>query len=108
MYKFKFADIGEGLTEGVVGEIFVKVGDTIKEGDNLFAVETDKVATEIPSPVAGKITKILVKTDETIHVGDDAVHFELSEASSNEEKGASVVGEVIVSNKEFSFDKYKK
>lgn len=55
MYKFKFVDIGEGLHEGKVGEIFKRVGDTVKEGDDLFLVETDKVTTEIPSPVTGKI-----------------------------------------------------
>ena len=38
MYKFKFADIGEGLHEGTVGDILVKVGATVAEGDSLFVV----------------------------------------------------------------------
>ncbi|MFL1059795.1 biotin/lipoyl-containing protein, partial [Mycoplasmopsis synoviae] len=48
MYTFKFADIGEGLHEGVVAEIYVKVGQQVKEGDNLFSVDTDKVTSDIP------------------------------------------------------------
>ena len=57
MYKFKFADIGEGLHEGVVAEIYKNVGDEVNEGDSLFSVETDKVTSDIPSPASGKILK---------------------------------------------------
>ncbi len=120
MYKFKFADIGEGLHEGVVGEIYVKVGDQVSEGDSLFSVETDKVTSDIPSPTHGKVVEILIKTGETVHVGDDVFHFEtdakntsveepeeVQEESSGEE-AASVVGSIEVSNDLFSFDKFKK
>ena len=51
MYDFKFTDIGEGLHEGQILKWFFKVGDTVKEGDTLCVVETDKVNAEIPSPV---------------------------------------------------------
>ena len=112
MYKFKFADIGEGLHEGKVGEIYVKVGDKISEGDSLFSVETDKVTSDIPSPVTGLVTEILIKQGETVHVGDEIFHFDTGEESPQKEKapkpeekssneepgGASVVGEVKVSN----------
>jgi len=70
MYKVKFADIGEGLTEGKVAEVLVKVGDTVKAGDPLFFVETDKVNSEIPSPVDGKIASIAIEADQEIKVGD--------------------------------------
>ena len=76
MYKFKFADIGEGLHEGVVAEIYVTKGQDIKEGDSLFSVETDKVTSDIPSPVDGKVLEILMKVGETIHVGNDVMHFD--------------------------------
>lgn len=116
MYKFKFADIGEGLHEGRVGEIFKKVGDIVKEGDNLFSVETDKVTTEIPSPVSGKVLWMSFTEGQTIHVGEEIYHFD--DGSSNvveskkeeiktekiNEGGASVVGEVKVSNEVMSFD----
>ncbi|MGV2393591.1 UNVERIFIED_CONTAM: FAD-binding protein [Campylobacter lari] len=71
MYKFKFADIGEGLHEGTVGDIFVKVGQSVKEGDPLFSVETDKVASEIPSPVSGIVKEIKMSKGEVIHVGQE-------------------------------------
>ncbi len=53
MFEFKFPDIGEGITEGKILKWFVNPGDSIKEGDSLFLVETDKVNAEIPSPVSG-------------------------------------------------------
>ncbi|MEG1821200.1 MAG: biotin/lipoyl-containing protein, partial [Malacoplasma sp.] len=82
MYKFKFADIGEGIHEGKVGEIFVKEGQPIKDGENLFIVETDKVTTEITSPTNGTISKILIKTGSTVHVGDEI--FYIDDGVSNE------------------------
>ena len=110
MYKFKFADIGEGLHEGTVGEILVKVGSTVVEGDSLFVVETDKVTSDIPCPVHGTIKEIHIKTGETVHVGD--VTFTIDDGSGEaaaeeapaveekeEESAASVVGDIKVSNK---------
>lgn len=120
MYKFKFVDIGEGIHEGKVGEIFVKEGQNVKDGDNLFIVETDKVTTEITSPANGVINKVFIKTGDTVHVGQEIFYIDdgsspvdlkvddakisasiktTSEPSTKEEGGASVVGEVVVSNK---------
>lgn len=115
MYIFKFADIGEGIHEGKISDIHVKVGDSVKDGTDLFSVETDKITTEVASPVNGKILKILCNVGDVIHVGDAL--FEIDDGSSttqesktsdssekNEETkqessaGASVVGEVKVSN----------
>jgi len=114
MYKFKFADIGEGLHEGTVAEIYKKVGDTVKEGDSLFSVETDKVTSDIPAPVSGTILEMLFTEGDVIHVGDDIYHFDDgsgdTQSEEKEEKtesvaeaGASVVGEVKVSNELFTF-----
>lgn len=70
MVKFKFADISEGLTEGKVANIMIKVGDKIKDGDEMFAVETDKVNTEIFAQYDGIVSKINMKFGDTIYVGD--------------------------------------
>ncbi|WP_434343754.1 dihydrolipoamide acetyltransferase family protein [Mycoplasma sp. 06067-C1-B144P-99-0482-3] len=86
MFKVKFADIGEGLTEGTVAEVLVKVGDVVKEGQSLYFVETDKVNSEIPAPVAGKIAVINIKAGQEIKVGD--VVMEIDEGT-----GASVASE---------------
>lgn len=73
MYDFKFVDIGEGLHEGQILKWFFKVGDKVKEGETLCVVETDKVNAEIPSPVAGVITKLGAEVGQTIHVGETLV-----------------------------------
>ena len=70
MYKFKFADIGEGIHEGKILEYNYKVGDMIKEGETLVIIETDKVNAEIPIPVDGKIVELGPKEGEIVHVGE--------------------------------------
>ncbi len=123
MYDFKFTDIGEGLHEGQILKWFFKVGDTVKEGDTLCVVETDKVNAEIPSPVAGVIVKLGADVGKTIHVGETLVLIDETgqgapapvaappqvaaapvapapdvKKEKTEEKGAAVVGEVVVSD----------
>ena len=61
--------LGETVTEGVVTKWHKKVGDTVKADEMLFDVETDKVSTEIPAPVAGVIAAILVEEGVTAKVG---------------------------------------
>lgn len=73
MYDFKFADIGEGIHEGVILKWHYKVGDKVKEGETLVVVETDKVNAELPSPVDGTIVKMGPAEGETIHVGETVV-----------------------------------
>jgi pyruvate dehydrogenase E2 component (dihydrolipoamide acetyltransferase) len=75
MYDFKFADIGEGIHEGIIHQWLVKEGDAIKDGQTLFLVETDKVTAEIPSPVNGKVHQILFEVGQTVNVGDVVVHL---------------------------------
>ena len=61
--------LGETVTEGTIVEWFKGVGDSIAEDEVLFEVSTDKVDTEIPSPVAGIVSEILVGEGETVAVG---------------------------------------
>jgi len=61
--------LGETVAEGTVTKWYKKVGDAVKVDDTLFDVETDKVSTEIPSPVAGIIAEILVAAGVTAKVG---------------------------------------
>ncbi|GAA3660771.1 2-oxoglutarate dehydrogenase, E2 component, dihydrolipoamide succinyltransferase [Microbacterium marinilacus] len=62
-------ELGESVTEGTVTRWLKKVGDEIEVDEALLEISTDKVDTEIPSPVAGVIQEILVQEDETIEVG---------------------------------------
>ena len=61
--------LGESVTEGTVTKWLKNVGDAVALDEPLLEVSTDKVDTEIPSPVAGVLTKILVPEDETVDVG---------------------------------------
>ena len=62
--------LGESIQEGTITKWFVKEGDTVEEDDMLFEVATDKVDSEIPSPVDGIISKILFPEDSLVAVGE--------------------------------------
>ena len=68
-YEFKLPDLGEGLTEGEVARWLVAEGQEIGEDDPLVEIQTDKTTVEIPSPAAGKVSRILVPEGETVAVG---------------------------------------
>ncbi|GAA1866892.1 hypothetical protein GCM10009751_26340 [Myceligenerans crystallogenes] len=61
--------LGESVTEGTVTRWLKNVGDAVAVDEPLLEVSTDKVDTEIPSPVAGTLEQILVQEDETVEVG---------------------------------------
>ena len=106
MYNFKFADIGEGIHDGQILKWLFKEGETVKEGETLCIIETDKVNAEIPSPVDGKIIKLGAQVGEMINVGDTLVIIDdgstteatkLNEDPISEGESAGVVGEIEVS-----------
>lgn len=61
--------LGESVTEGTVTRWLKSVGESIEVDEPLLEVSTDKVDTEVPSPVAGVVEQILVEEDETVEVG---------------------------------------
>ena len=61
--------LGETVTEGTITQWFKQVGDSVAADEPLFEVSTDKVDTEVPSPVAGTLTEIRVQEGETVAVG---------------------------------------
>jgi pyruvate dehydrogenase E2 component (dihydrolipoamide acetyltransferase) len=77
--EFKLPDLGEGIHEGEILAVKVKVGDRIKEGDIILEVETDKAAVEIPSPYTGVVENIRVKPGDTVNVGDVMMTFTVEE-----------------------------
>ncbi len=81
-------EMGESVTEGTVLEWHVAVGDTVEEGQTLIEVSTDKVDAEVPAPVGGEITKLLVEPDQEIPIG--AALVEMIPGSGN---GASAPAE---------------
>ena len=69
--------LGESIQEATITKVFVKVGDKVSEDDLLFEVATDKVDSEIPSPVSGTISAILCKPDDLLAVGKVAMIIDL-------------------------------
>ncbi|MGI8394017.1 2-oxoglutarate dehydrogenase, E2 component, dihydrolipoamide succinyltransferase [Leucobacter sp. W1038] len=61
--------LGESITEGTVTRWLKSVGDSVEVDEPLLEVSTDKVDTEVPSPIAGILQEILVQEDETVEVG---------------------------------------
>lgn len=75
-FIFKMPDLGEGIVEGEIVQWFVKEGDTIEADAPLLEVQNDKMVQEVPSPVSGKVTKIVVAEGEIANVGDVLVEFD--------------------------------
>src|SRR5213594_1390269 len=67
--EFKLPDIGEGVHEGEIVKWLVTEGAPIKENDLMVQVMTDKVTVQIPSPVTGRVLRLLAKEGETVKVG---------------------------------------
>ena len=63
-------ELGESVTEGTITQWLKSVGDTVEVDEPLLEVSTDKVDTEIPSPVAGTLVEILAEEDDTVEVGE--------------------------------------
>ena len=69
MAEVTLPQLGETVTEGTITRWFKKVGDAVAADEPLFEVSTDKVDTEVPSPVAGVLVEIRVQEGDTVPVG---------------------------------------
>jgi 2-oxoglutarate dehydrogenase E2 component (dihydrolipoamide succinyltransferase) len=69
MADITLPQLGETVTEGTITKWFKKVGDTVVADEPLFEVSTDKVDTEVPSPISGTLTEIRVAEGDTVPVG---------------------------------------
>ncbi|MDA3891894.1 MAG: dihydrolipoamide acetyltransferase family protein [Salinivirgaceae bacterium] len=69
-FELKMPKLGESVQEATITKWMVAVGDTIEEDDNLLEIATDKVDSEIPSPVDGKILEIRFPEDALVPVGE--------------------------------------
>ncbi len=72
-------EIGDGIDSGDILDVFVSVGDVIKEGQDIVEIETDKATVAVPSTSAGKVTKILVKTGDSVPVGGPLLEVEAAD-----------------------------
>ncbi|WP_305778233.1 biotin/lipoyl-containing protein, partial [Mycobacterium avium] len=72
-FSVQMPALGESVTEGTVTRWLKQEGDTVELDEPLVEVSTDKVDTEIPSPAAGVLTKIIAQEDDTVEVGGAVV-----------------------------------
>lgn len=70
--------LGELVAEGTIGSWMKQIGEYVEKDEPLVEVITDKINAELPSPVAGRLTKILVNVDETVAVGTEIALIEES------------------------------
>jgi pyruvate dehydrogenase E2 component (dihydrolipoamide acetyltransferase) len=92
----KMPEVGESITEGTITRWLKQEGDRVEVDEPLFEISTDKVDTEVPSPVAGVLKTIKVQVDETVEVGAElAVIEQDGEAGGQAEGGGEeqAVGE---------------
>ncbi len=78
--KITMPQLGESVSEGTIGHWLKQEGDMVKRDESLVEIITDKVTAELPSPVAGRLTKILVGDDQTVKVGVEIAEIEESGA----------------------------
>jgi pyruvate dehydrogenase E2 component (dihydrolipoamide acetyltransferase) len=76
MVEIKLPELGENITQGTVTKILVKEGDSLKKGQNILEIETDKAVLEVPSSAEGLIKEILIKSGTIVKVGQPIFKIE--------------------------------
>lgn len=103
-YKLLLPSMGEGVMEATIIDWLVKEGDFVNEDDSVVEIATDKVDSDVPAPVSGKIVKILVQKDGVAKIGEalailavdgdieeETNHFEAQEEAVVEEKVVEIL-----------------
>jgi pyruvate dehydrogenase E2 component (dihydrolipoamide acetyltransferase) len=94
----RMPELGETITQGTITQWFKEIGGAVTSGEALFEVSTEKVDAEVPSPLSGTITKILIDAGQTVDVG--AVVAEIDEGASSASIPAEPVDEDRVAEAE--------
>ena len=80
-FEFKLPDLGEGMAEVEVISWYVAEGDDVTLDQPLLSVETDKLVTDLPSPVAGRVTELRATPGDKVPVGHTLVLIDALESS---------------------------
>jgi len=80
LFELKMPKLGESVTEGTIGKWLKQPGEKVEKYDLLVEVQTDKVNTEIPSPVAGTLKEVKVNEGDTVPIGTLLATFDTAEA----------------------------
>ena len=84
VFELKMPKLGESVTEGTIGKWLKQPGEVVAKYDLLVEVQTDKVNTEIPSPVAGTLKDVKVKEGDTVPIGTLLATFETADAAAED------------------------
>ena len=80
--------VGESVVEGTIGKWLKQPGDAVRRYDPLVEVITDKVTMEVPSPVSGVLTRILVEEGTTVPMGTPIAEMETEDAEGEDAEDA--------------------
>jgi pyruvate/2-oxoglutarate dehydrogenase complex dihydrolipoamide acyltransferase (E2) component len=83
--EIKLPELGDGIESGDVIDVLVKEGDVIEKDQGIVELETDKATVEVPSTHAGKVTKVLVKTGQSVPIGAALIALETGAAAASKE-----------------------
>ena len=84
-HKLVLPKLGESITEATILSWLKKVGDPVEEDETICEIATDKVDSEVPSPVSGVITEILYEVDDVVEIGK-VIAVIATEASATEKE----------------------
>jgi 2-oxoisovalerate dehydrogenase E2 component (dihydrolipoyl transacylase) len=88
VFELKMPKLGESVTEGTIGKWLKQPGEKVEKYDLLVEVQTDKVNTEIPSPVAGTLKDVKVKEGDTVPIGTLLATFDTADDAATAEAPA--------------------
>jgi pyruvate dehydrogenase E2 component (dihydrolipoamide acetyltransferase) len=91
--EIKLPELGENLEGGDVLDVKVAVGDTVSEGQSLLEIEAEKSTVEVPSPMAGRVTEVLVKKGD--HVTVDQAICQIEGGNGEQQPHAAVAPERV-------------
>jgi len=100
MTQVKMPQLGETVIEGTIIKWLKQEGDQVAQDELLFEISTDKVDTEVPSPAAGTLTKILVPEGQTVAVGTDLAVIESGDEATAAEPEAAAQPEAAAAQPE--------
>jgi pyruvate dehydrogenase E2 component (dihydrolipoamide acetyltransferase) len=81
--EVKLPEIADNVVSGYLSRVLVQVGDVIEKDQSIIEIETDKAATDIPSPIGGEIVDIKVNKGDEIRVGQTILVVETEQVESD-------------------------
>src|SRR3982074_351926 len=92
-FELKMPKLGESVTEGTIGKWLKQPGDKVNKYDLLVEVQTDKVNTEIPSPVAGTLKEVKVQEGQTVPIGTLLAIFDTADGEAAPQPAAQAASQ---------------